>query len=204
MERQPHLVKWDTVIKDKSSGGLGLRSMRQLNTTFLMKLGWRLNSEPIALWARILKEKYCRGRDMNSLADRRISCSNAWRGILETRDLLNQGLGIAIGDGQQTEFWNKKWLDGKILAQQAAQPISEEHQLKRVSDYWQPGMGWDWTQLSAALPTEIIKRIASFELVEDEVGDKLIWLGNSAGKFDIKSAINLLHPLNSSNNGEWK
>ena len=65
-------------------------------------------------------------------------------------------------------------------------------------------MGYDWTHLSQALPTEILKRIASFELGEDEVGDKPIWLRNKSGKFDIKSAINIVHPLTSTGNGEWR
>ena len=80
-----------------------------------MKLGWRLKTEPSALWVRILKEKYCRGRDLDSMAGRVLSCSNAWRGIMETRELTNQGIGVDIGYGRQTEFWNQKWLDGKIL-----------------------------------------------------------------------------------------
>ena len=82
-----------------------------------MKLGWRLNIEPAALWTRILKDKYYRGRDINSMTGRILSCSNAWRGIMETRELLHQGAGMDIGDGRHTEFWNQKWLDGKVLAQ---------------------------------------------------------------------------------------
>jgi len=57
MQRKTHLVAWDVVTKEKAQGGLGLRSMRQLNSAYLMKLGWRLTAEPSTLWARILKEK---------------------------------------------------------------------------------------------------------------------------------------------------
>lgn len=37
-----HLLRWDEVCKPKSQGGLGIRSMRQANTTLLSKLVWRL------------------------------------------------------------------------------------------------------------------------------------------------------------------
>ncbi|CAN1148252.1 Putative ribonuclease H protein At1g65750 [Linum perenne] len=33
-----HNVNWDTICKPKSQGGLGLRSARDLNKAFLMKL----------------------------------------------------------------------------------------------------------------------------------------------------------------------
>ena len=73
--RKPHLVAWNTVIKDKESGGLGIRSMRQLNSAFLMKLGWRLKTEPATLWTRLLKEKYCQKRDLGTMAGRHTELS---------------------------------------------------------------------------------------------------------------------------------
>ena len=44
MERKPHLVSWDVVSKERKEGGLGLRKMRQLNSAFVMKLSWRVES----------------------------------------------------------------------------------------------------------------------------------------------------------------
>jgi len=38
LERKPHLASWNTVIKPKEAGGLGLKAMRQLNSAFLVKL----------------------------------------------------------------------------------------------------------------------------------------------------------------------
>jgi len=67
MQRKPHLVAWDVLTKEKENGGLGLRSLRQLNSACLMKLGWRFLSEPAALWARVLKDKYCHGRTVSTL-----------------------------------------------------------------------------------------------------------------------------------------
>ena len=77
MERKPHLVAWETITKEKAKGGLGIRSMRQLNSAFLMKLRWRLKTDPSALWVCILKEKYSRGQDLESIAGRVYSWSNA-------------------------------------------------------------------------------------------------------------------------------
>jgi len=104
MQRKVHLIAWDVVTKDKSQGGLGLRGMRPLNSAYLMKLGWRLQAEPSSLWARILRQKYCKGSDLNRMAARHSACSNVWKGIMETRDLVEQGMGKTVSDGKQTKF----------------------------------------------------------------------------------------------------
>ena len=57
-ERKVHLVAWETVNKTKREGGLGIKSMRQVNSAFLAKLGWRILAEPQSLWARVLRAKY--------------------------------------------------------------------------------------------------------------------------------------------------
>lgn len=40
--------------------GLGLGSARQANATFLSTLGWRVLTNPNALWSRVLIDKYCK------------------------------------------------------------------------------------------------------------------------------------------------
>jgi len=111
---------------------------------------------------------------------------------METMEQTKQGLGVAIGDGRQTEFWNHKWLDGKILRDHVLCPISDAHSFNKVCDYWIQGSGWDWGQLSHTLPLEILQRIASFELVDEEVGDTHVWIASKTGRFTIKSAIHIL------------
>jgi len=123
---------------------------------------------------------------------------------MEIREWLNQGTGMDIGDGRHTEFWNQKWLDDMILSQQTIRQIPEEQRPNRVCDYWQQGTGWNWEQLSQYIPATLLKRIASFELMEEEVGDKPIWVGNKAGKFDIKSAIHIVAPSTAIGVGEWR
>jgi len=171
LERKPHLVNWAMVIKEKSQGGLGIRSMRQLNSAYLMKLGWRLKTEHSTLWVRLIQDKYGRGRDLDSLVGRPCSGSNAWHGIMETLEMTNRGMGVALGDGCLTEFWNHRWLDGKKLSDYALHPIPVRLSSSRVCDFWQPDTGWKWTG-SHLLPSEILQRIASFALANEELSDQ--------------------------------
>jgi len=103
MERRPHLVVWEAVIEEKDDGGLRLRSMRQLNATFLMKLGWRLAMESSTLCARVLTGKYCRGGHIESPITTQNS-SNARRNIWETHKVMKKGMGYVVGDRRRTKF----------------------------------------------------------------------------------------------------
>jgi len=135
LERKTHLVAWDVVTRETTDGGLGLRNMRQLNSAFLIKLGWRIETEPTALWARVLKAKYCKGHDLDNVVAGRYSCSNAWRGIMEALDLTRQGVGITMGDGRKIKFWSHRWIDGLKLQEQVINTVPVEQINNRVYDY---------------------------------------------------------------------
>ncbi|KAL5832773.1 hypothetical protein ACOSQ3_016447 [Xanthoceras sorbifolium] len=53
-----HLIKWDTVCKPKSKGGLGLKKMNNLNQSLLAKAGWRMIQPGAGLWSSLLHNKY--------------------------------------------------------------------------------------------------------------------------------------------------
>lgn len=109
-KRKVYLVSWNTVTKPKNAGGLGIRSMRQANSAFLTKLGWHVLAEPEALWSRVLRQKYCEGRCDVDMFKARSDASNAWKGITENLDVLKKGVGVAVGNGIKTAFWNHPWV----------------------------------------------------------------------------------------------
>lgn len=61
-QRKTHLIAWETLQKPVQHGGIGIRSAKQANAAFLTKLGWRILSEPNALWSRVIRAKYCARR----------------------------------------------------------------------------------------------------------------------------------------------
>jgi len=144
------------------------------------------------------------GRDLDRMIRRKYSCSNAWRGIMETMKLTKQGVGVAIGDGRQTNFWSHKWLDGKKLFEWANGVVPEDHHHKRVCDYWRPNIGWDWTQFSQFLPFAVLQRIASFKLVTEELGDNSVWIADKSGTFTIKSAMKIIRAIDSITKANWR
>lgn len=53
-----HAVKWETILKPKASGGLGLRNLKVMNSACLMKIRWKLLSDSDDLWCKVLKGIY--------------------------------------------------------------------------------------------------------------------------------------------------
>ncbi|CAN1800035.1 Putative ribonuclease H protein At1g65750 [Linum perenne] len=65
--RKIHNINWDMVCRPKSLGGLGLRSARELNRAFIMKLVWGVLSRPEELWVKVLTSKYLKRTDHGSI-----------------------------------------------------------------------------------------------------------------------------------------
>jgi len=78
--------------------------MRDLNSAFMAKLGWKLIHEPDSLWPRILRRKYCKGRMEVEAFEPGPGPSNVWKGISESKLILQKGLAHSVGDGRQTHF----------------------------------------------------------------------------------------------------
>ncbi|CAN1780503.1 Putative ribonuclease H protein At1g65750 [Linum perenne] len=57
-EKKLNFVNWETVCQSKRVGGLGIRSARELNGAYMMKLAWNLLKNPNDLWVQVLMTKY--------------------------------------------------------------------------------------------------------------------------------------------------
>lgn len=64
-------------------GGLDLRSARQMNQASLMKARWQLIVQREDMWAKVIRSKYKRGRDIIPKIQPSIPRSNFWRGLCQ-------------------------------------------------------------------------------------------------------------------------
>ena len=53
-----HLVKWQTTLLSKKTGGLGIKNLRVQNKSLLSKWLWRFLVEDQASWRRAILNKY--------------------------------------------------------------------------------------------------------------------------------------------------
>ncbi|CAN1146793.1 Putative ribonuclease H protein At1g65750 [Linum perenne] len=104
-ERKMHMINWETICIPNNQGGLGLRSARELNQAYLMKLVWGLIKNPTELWADLLISKYMK-RTPTGLSPRQaVRKSSYWRGISDNWEMFRGGLRWSIHNGKKTNFW---------------------------------------------------------------------------------------------------
>ena len=60
--RKVHHVAQAQLLKPKMMGGLGFKAMRQTNSAFLTKIGWRVLAKKDKLWSKVLRSKNCDGQ----------------------------------------------------------------------------------------------------------------------------------------------
>ncbi|KAL8152225.1 hypothetical protein V2J09_009985 [Rumex salicifolius] len=69
--------------------------------------------------------------------------------------------------------------------------LSEEEMGRTVSDYWSNG-NWKWDEFGELLPHDILEKISSFGLANEEVADNFFWNPNLSGQFSIKSTLEII------------
>ena len=52
------MVKWATVCKPRTWGGLGLKRIDDMNKALLIKIGWSLITSSDSMWVKVLRSKY--------------------------------------------------------------------------------------------------------------------------------------------------
>lgn len=84
-------IAWNTICQPKTSGSLGLHSLKDTNQVLLAKSTWRFLKTPSALWAAVIRGKY---GALNKLRcdNHRPSSSDTWKALRLGFELLEKGL----------------------------------------------------------------------------------------------------------------
>jgi hypothetical protein len=113
------------VCQPKCKGGFGVRDIKAVNLSLLMK--WRLrllNSEVSGIWKDVLAAKY--GAHIlhkvvwQNRANPRLA-SNWWKDMcdlkvcVESKNWIVESISPCLGNGARTSFWNDKWCRESIL-----------------------------------------------------------------------------------------
>ncbi|CAN1812312.1 Putative ribonuclease H protein At1g65750 [Linum perenne] len=201
--RKIHNVNWDTVCKPKDQGGLGLRSARDLNKAFLMKLAWSLVSRPNEFWAKVLITKYMTLTDNGYMLTRKKGFSNVRRGVMKVWQETQNGIHWSIRDGRNTKFWTDRLLDsGVVLIDHAIclQGIDPSHS---VVDFCLNG-SWNLRELCRHLPENLVLQVFGMSPPREGAGaGSMVWGLESNGRFSVKTAYYMLREIEKADNDSY-
>uniref|UniRef100_A0A803Q9D0 Reverse transcriptase domain-containing protein n=1 Tax=Cannabis sativa TaxID=3483 RepID=A0A803Q9D0_CANSA len=135
-----HTISWSSLCKSKFKGGLGIRRIKDFNSSLLLKWGWKLITDPQNLWCSIMNEKYLKGRNLFDV-EKKGTESMLWKAILKSRPLLKEGLCRKIGDGTTTSIWFDAWVPN---GEHMPQPLLDATQGANLVSYFiNENMSWN-------------------------------------------------------------
>lgn len=109
-------IRWSTWVdlcRPKKFGGLGFRTVREMNVAMLGKQGWKFLIEPEALVTKVFKARYfpkCSFLEAGSGSNP----SFVWTSIRAAQSLLREGTRWRIGDGGKVRVWDNPWLPDDV------------------------------------------------------------------------------------------
>lgn len=102
-------VSWSDVCLPKQEGGLGLRSLKDVNNVMCLKLIWRLSSNRSFLWVKCIHCYLIRKGSFWSIKSNSVAGSWMWKKLLKMRELAKSFHKMEVNNGKQTSFWYDNW-----------------------------------------------------------------------------------------------
>lgn len=98
-------VGWLSFIKKKQDGSLDFRLFKDINSSLLAKLSWKMAVMEDNLWVKLLPLKYVGSGSFLQCKPKKNS-SWGWRSILTSRFLLQGNVCFKLGDGADIYPWS--------------------------------------------------------------------------------------------------
>lgn len=180
-------MKWASLCKPLSQGGLGTCDLGCFNQALLAKVAWRLYEDADSLLAKELLGKYCTKEGLLSVKVGS-GFSWGWRSILRGRDLLVKGLKWEVGSGQEIKVFQDEWVSGIDNPFVGQEVMSSLCDMKVGSLIDWRSREWHVLLVEAFFPSDVEKRILATYIPEGCRRDRKYWTCSRNGNFSVKSA----------------
>ncbi|XP_060202276.1 uncharacterized protein LOC132630725 [Lycium barbarum] len=162
-----HWVAWDKMCLPKCEGGLGFRSLHDISKAVFAKLWWNFRTN-ISLWGAFMGNKYC--KKLHPVIAQAKGASNVWKKLVAVRDDVEHQIWWQLKGGTSS-FWFDNWTkQGSLYFVGNELAIDEEIE-----------------EFLAEENVEYIQDTISPKLIQVD-NDKTWWMGETNGKFTVKSA----------------
>ena len=183
------LRRWDRLCQPKNCGGLGFRKFEDTNLALLAKLGWKVATDPNAMWVNLLRQKYCRIDSFFSVEPKK-SDSSGWKDVLGTRNFIKESAVFLVGNGKGVKVFDDFWCFDDRLVRQKAGTMGGP---ALVSELLLPSVCW-WNEVLVRqwCDEENAEVILRTRIMLGNRTNKLIWKPNELRNFSVKSAARWL------------
>lgn len=181
-------VAWHKVCTSKLDGGIGLRSIRQINAAAMLKLCWDLLSED-SQWAIFLRARYFNN---NTLVRNHLN-SAIWPGIKGYVDVVKENMSWQLGDGSKINFWRDNWLS-RTMAEAIHIPNEYHHLFHSKVSTFIKDYSWCIPEVLGTLSPSLVAKINNVTISVDAGQDCPVWAHSNDGKLSLKEAFSFLHP----------
>lgn len=97
-------VAWADVCCPYEDGGLGIRSVKEVTTVFILKLIWRLHSYTPSLWTVWVRRYLLQNDTLWDAKDTNLG-SWVWKKYLSFPSLAKEFIRMDVRDGTMIKFW---------------------------------------------------------------------------------------------------
>ncbi|GKV31652.1 hypothetical protein SLEP1_g40324 [Rubroshorea leprosula] len=189
---------------------MGFKDLHCFNLAMLARLAWRIIQNPNALWVRVLKGLYFSNSSFLN-ARKGSHLSWAWSTILKGREIVQLGMRLNVGNGQNILIYQDNWaptLAGFKVTSSLGLHCLYSHVCELLDNRGER----DVMKLNACFSREISREI--LKIPTGDCSDSIAWHNDKYGRFSVKSAYllayNAVHepgindPNRNLTNAEWK
>lgn len=128
-------ISWEDICRPKTEGGLGLRSLHDINKVTCLKLLWRLLTNLTSLWEKWIHTNLLKNEYIWSVKDDDKRGSWIWRKILKFREMARHLSRVEVNKGATTSFWFDIWSPMGCLMEVLGPEVRLIWELERTTQF---------------------------------------------------------------------
>lgn len=185
-----YLKSWHSICLSKQMGGIGIRSMSDINHSLLLKMAWNLCVEEEKQWSKLIKARYLRGRNMLEADRTTKSASWLWGGMKKCIPLLKQGVCFQVGASSELRIKETLWLPN-MEGFRIPKNLSIPPQYQQIRELMVDDKEWNDSLIRSLFPPQISDQIIHTSILNEE-HERPIWTPSSLGMFSVKSTYHMV------------
>lgn len=175
--RSYHVVSWDTITIPRKYGELGLRRLKKMNESCILKTVRKLQKGSKDLWSEVLIGKY-KFIHTDRHVEYKVTDSHLRKSIAKLWHRLYEHSWWSIGNGNNIDICQDVWIEEGLRLADCNFQIPEHIQGAKLSDLVTVDGEWNWRALNNWLPVHINMKIAAIKPPKDENGEDMLMCMN--------------------------